>query len=227
MTIIDNRQPFRKTVMEPAQAPSETVEAASAKLASVSPEAVDTRSDILTEAERLFRTYGYSKTTVADIAKACRMSPANVYRFFSSKADINQAICERIIAADEQAALAIARLPLSGAERLKRLIVEMNRRSLENLLDHQKVHEMVMVALEERWEPIQAHVRRITELIAGLIEEGIAAGEFRPQNVNRAAQCVRMAMAPLRHPVLLAQCLGDAERAQPEEMADFVIAALR
>ena len=52
----------------------------------------------LSEAERLFRVYGYSKTTVADIADAARMSPANVYRFFASKSDINNAICERIIA---------------------------------------------------------------------------------------------------------------------------------
>ena len=42
----------------------------------------DTRERILVVAERLFRQIGYQKTTVADIAKELRMSPANVYRFF-------------------------------------------------------------------------------------------------------------------------------------------------
>ena len=42
----------------------------------------DTRERILVVAERLFRQLGYQKTTVADIAKELRMSPANVYRFF-------------------------------------------------------------------------------------------------------------------------------------------------
>ena len=42
----------------------------------------DTRERILAVAERLFRQIGYQKTTVADIAKELRMSPANVYRFF-------------------------------------------------------------------------------------------------------------------------------------------------
>ncbi|MGO6907884.1 helix-turn-helix domain-containing protein, partial [Rhizobium ruizarguesonis] len=37
---------------------------------------------ILDAAERLFRHYGYSKTTVADIARDLGMSPANIYRFF-------------------------------------------------------------------------------------------------------------------------------------------------
>ncbi len=45
----------------------------------------DTRERILVVAERLFRQIGYQKTTVGDIAKELRMSPANVYRFFESK----------------------------------------------------------------------------------------------------------------------------------------------
>uniref|UniRef100_UPI0013CDFB04 helix-turn-helix domain-containing protein n=1 Tax=Pseudomonas aeruginosa TaxID=287 RepID=UPI0013CDFB04 len=51
----------------------------------------DTRERILVVAERLFRQIGYQKTTVADIAKELRMSPANVYRFFDSKKSIHEA----------------------------------------------------------------------------------------------------------------------------------------
>src|SRR5262245_6748986 len=102
-----------------------------AKLAAMSREALETRRRILDEAERLFRVYGYSKTTVADIAEACRMSPANVYRFFASKSDVNNAICERIIAEDEEAMVGIAQLRLPASERLRRLIIELNRRSME------------------------------------------------------------------------------------------------
>ncbi len=42
-----------------------------------------TRARIADAAERLFRTLGYQKTAVADIARECGMSPANVYRFFA------------------------------------------------------------------------------------------------------------------------------------------------
>ena len=41
-------------------------------------------SRILDAAERLFKHYGYTKTNVADIARDLGMSPANIYRFFSS-----------------------------------------------------------------------------------------------------------------------------------------------
>ena len=50
----------------------------------------DTRDRILEVAERLFRVIGYQKTTVGDIAKELRMSPANVYRFFESKKAIHR-----------------------------------------------------------------------------------------------------------------------------------------
>ncbi len=199
----------------------------SAKLAALSLDALETRNQILVEAERLFRVYGYSKTTVADIAEACRMSPANVYRFFASKSAINNAICERIIAEDEEALTGIARLPLSASERLKRIVVELNRRSMQNFIDNKKVHEMVMVALEERWEAIRAHIHRVSDLVATVIQDGIAGGEFRQQDIKRAAECSCAAMAPLRHPVMLVQCMDDPEKPTPSEMADFIIQALK
>ena len=55
----------------------------------------DTRVRIMDAAEALFRRLGFGKTAVADIAAELRMSPANVYRFFSSKNAIVEAICQR------------------------------------------------------------------------------------------------------------------------------------
>ena len=56
----------------------------------------DTRERILVVAERLFRQIGYQKTTVADIAKELRMSPANVYRFFDSKKAIHEGVARAL-----------------------------------------------------------------------------------------------------------------------------------
>jgi AcrR family transcriptional regulator len=199
----------------------------SSRLATLSLEALETRSRILEEAERLFRVYGYSKTTVADIAQACRMSPANVYRFFTSKSAINNAICERLIAEDEEALKGIARLPIPASERITRLVVELNRRSVQNFIDNKKVHEMVMVALEERWEAIREHIHRTRDIFGTVIQDGIDSGEFRQQDVKRAAECACAAMAPLRHPVMLVQCMDDPDKPTPAEMAGFINQALK
>ena len=71
----------------------------------------DTRERILVVAERLFRQIGYQKTTVADIAKELRMSPANVYRFFDSKKSIHEGVARTLMGEVEVEAQRIAREP--------------------------------------------------------------------------------------------------------------------
>ena len=71
----------------------------------------DTRDRILEVAERLFRVIGYQKTTVGDIAKELRMSPANVYRFFESKKAIHQSVARALMGEVELEAQRIVARP--------------------------------------------------------------------------------------------------------------------
>ncbi len=189
----------------------------------------DTRTGILTEAERLFRIYGYTKTTVADIAKTCRMSPANVYRFFASKAAINEAICELWLVELETHVAGIARADVSARERLRRLLLEGHRFSQSRFLGESKVHEMVTVAMDEHWAVIQAHLQRITQWIARVIADGIRLGEFRDVDPEHAARLVHSATVSLFHPQLLDERTKKCAelRPEPEELVDFVLEALR
>jgi AcrR family transcriptional regulator len=194
---------------------------------SSAPASEDTRDRILTEAERLFRHYGYAKTTVADIAGACSMSPSNVYRFFASKSEINEAICARIIADLESRLRRIARGDAPAAERLRAFIVEMHGYTVRTLLDQKKVHEMVVVAMEEQWGAISAHIDCTRRLLQDIIVSGVESGEFTCTDARMAACCASAAIASLKHPVVVSQCMDDPNRPSPEEMADFLLLALR
>src|SRR5262252_2718460 len=74
---------------------------------------------IVDVAERLFRQLGFQKTTVADIARELSMSPANVYRFFAAKSEINAAVCRDILGKIEAEAEKIAMARGSAAQRLQ------------------------------------------------------------------------------------------------------------
>ncbi|KQV14144.1 TetR family transcriptional regulator [Rhizobium sp. Root1203] len=182
---------------------------------------------ILDAAERLFRHYGYSKTTVADIARDLGMSPANVYRFFASKVDIHQAICGRMLAASYQQAYDICHLPVSASERLGRFVRGQYQMTLDTMLDQEKVHEMVIVAIERDWHVIEKHVDSIHALIADVIREGIADGEFLDQDADVASRCFGAATINLCHPQMVAQCLAKTNRATVDELVDFAIRALK
>lgn len=182
---------------------------------------------ILDSAERLFRHYGYSKTTVADIARDLGMSPANIYRFFESKNEILQALCSRMLGTGHALALQIAALPLSAEERLRRYVETEHRLTVETMMDAQKVHEMVVVAIEQNWDVIDRHIDRLTDVVQKIIEDGIAAGEFPQQDARVAARCFGASIALLSHPQLVAQCLCKENRASPQELTDFAIRALK
>src|SRR6267142_5710364 len=137
----------------------------------------DTRERILVGAERLFRDIGYQKTTVADIAKVLRMSPANVYRFFDSKKAINEGVARRLMGGVEDAAQAIATRHDSAVSRLRELVTTVHRMNCERYIGDSKLHEMVAIAMEESWDVCVAHMERITGTIAEVIAEGAAKGE--------------------------------------------------
>jgi AcrR family transcriptional regulator len=182
---------------------------------------------ILDCAERLFRHYGYGKTNVADIARELGMSTANIYRFFASKVEIHQAVCGRMLATCYQLTYDACHGPGTASERLRRYVQAHHQWTRDTMLDQEKVHEMVVVAIERDWHVIEKHIERIRSLVAEVISEGIATGEFADQDPEIASRCFGAAIVTLCHPQMVAQCLAKENRAMPGELIEFAIKALK
>jgi len=185
----------------------------------------DTRERILVVAERLFRQIGYQKTTVADIAKELRMSPANVYRFFDSKKSIHEGVCRTLMGEVEDAAARIMQRPGSASERLREMIKTIHGMNSERYVGDSKLHEMVEVAMQESWDVCVAHMKLITETIGGVIAQGAASGEFEVADVGLAAFCTCHAMIGYFHPQMIAQMMNKPGPTI-DQMIDFVLAGL-
>jgi AcrR family transcriptional regulator len=185
----------------------------------------DTREKILVVAERLFRQIGYQKTTVADIAKELRMSPANVYRFFDSKKAIHEGVARTLMGEVEVEAQRIAQAAGPASVRLRELMKTVNRMNTERYVGDSKLHEMVEIAMQEDWDVCVAHMLLITETIGSVIAQGAATGEFEVADVPLAAMCACTGMMRFFHPQMIAQC---ATKPGPtiDQMIDFVIAGL-
>ena len=185
----------------------------------------DTRERILVVAERLFRQIGYQKTTVADIAKELRMSPANVYRFFDSKKSIHEGVARGLMGEVEVEAQRIARSEGPAAMRLRQMMTTINRMNTERYVGDSKLHEMVEIAMQEDWEVCVAHMELIGQIIGEVIAQGVASGEFEVEDLEVAALCACTAMMRFFHPQMIAQC---ATKPGPtiDQMIDFVVAGL-
>ena len=147
----------------------------------------------------------------------------------SSSPDAKRAIVETVarnlMSEVEEAAAAIARKPLPAAERLRELMTTVHHMNAERFVGDEKIHEMVYVAMTEKWNACEMHIDCLVGLIGALVAEGVVAGEFQVHDVRSAAGCSCMAMARFFNPVLIAQC---AHRPEPslEQMIDFVLAGL-
>jgi AcrR family transcriptional regulator len=179
----------------------------------------DTRARIVATAEALFRRIGFAKTTVADIAAELRMSPANVYRFFPSKAAIVQAICQRCLGELEEKVWAVARSRGPASQRLERLVLEILAYHKENLLEEQKVNDIVMVAMEEGWDAIMAHKEVQRTAVELILRDGIEAGEFEPVDPRETSALIMQSYVAFCHPVLIAEALQDGHNVENEAPA--------
>jgi AcrR family transcriptional regulator len=176
----------------------------------------DTRARIVEAAEMLFRRLGFAKTAVADIAGELGMSPANVYRFFPSKNAIVEAICQRCLAEVEDKAWAVARGRGSAADRIERMILEIFTYHRDNFIAEQRVHDMVLVAIEHSWDAIKVHKQAMHAALEALVRDGIAAGEFEVVDARETATVMMQSLIRYTHPLVIADCLKDHDDIEGE-----------
>ena len=186
----------------------------------------DQRAKIIATAERLFREIGFQKTTVADIARELRMSPANVYRFFGAKSEINGAVARQLMSEVEAAVEQIARSPEPASDRLRRMILANETMNAERYVADRKIHDMVEAAIVENWPIVDEHITFLEAMMERVIADGMASGEFAPGEPMVAARLVLAAFARFLHPRLVVEC---ADRPGPTsaQMIEFCLAALR
>jgi AcrR family transcriptional regulator len=170
--------------------------------------AEETRRRIEDTAEQLFRSMGYQKTAVADIARELGMSPANIYRFFASKSAINEAIAQRMLGGLEAEIWTIARSDLAPPERLASLLRTLHRRHLALFFAERRLHDMVTAAMAEHWGVVERFIQACVTAIRHVLMDGMAAGDFARGDAEAEAKAVKQAIIAFVHPVLIAECVG-------------------
>jgi len=104
----------------------------------------ETRERIMVKADELFRQFGFGKTTVTDIAAELAMSPANIYKFFSSKEAIIQASADRNLVALTEAVH--RHIAASGAalDRIEKVLLTVYRHTTDILRNERQVFKLMI-----------------------------------------------------------------------------------
>nr|WP_080725165.1 TetR/AcrR family transcriptional regulator [Neorhizobium galegae] len=187
------------------------------------------RERVLDVAEEHFRRIGYQKTSVADIASCLGMSSANVYRFFPSRAAINECICDRFVEQTIHLAAAVARQDAPAHDRLRRLFNLLYEERRRKLIQDKHVHDLIVAATTENWPIMSVHCSRLLTIVREIIEEGAEAGDLTVNDAVGAARSAMNAFSSFYHPVLVEARLREPEIARQDEVdqqINFILSAL-
>ncbi|MDX2274099.1 MAG: TetR/AcrR family transcriptional regulator [Hyphomonadaceae bacterium] len=165
-----------------------------------------TRDRILEAAMNRIKHYGYGKTTMAEIAADCSMSPGNIYRFFEAKIDIAEAMARKYNAERLASLAAITRnKTLPPGKKLRELLLSRLRESFEMFQASAKILEVANVLSTERPLFMNELLAQERVLISAIIEEGIATGEFAAGDAEFAAEMVQAATIKFSVPQMFSQ----------------------
>lgn len=185
----------------------------------------DTYQLIAEVAERLYRHFGFQKTTVGDIARELRMSPANVYRFFANKSDVNEAVCMSLLRKIEAEAERIAVSRDTAAQRIRNLIGAVKSTHLTQYMRDRKLYDLIEASITNKWASGRRHTERMTEILEQIIASGMASGEFSQGNATFVTRLINTACIRFRDPRLIVEHENEPEPTL-DQMIGFCIAAI-
>jgi len=138
----------------------------------------DKRERILRAAWQRIRQYGYSKTTVAEIATDAGIAKGTAYLYFRSKSDIMLALVEETNRRVQEELVAIGSRDGPVLERLREVMIHRVRTIAELVRRHPHGEEFVRSFKPEIVRRVESFVRSQGELAATLIREGNADGSL-------------------------------------------------
>ena len=181
---------------------------------------------ILDAAEGVLRRYGVAKTNVVDIARALGMSHANIYRYFPNKKALLDAVAARWLHAITNPLEGIvADQTRPAGERLAAWFDRLRTAKRGKMLADPELFRVYHTITEGAHRVVGAHVAKLLAQVECILEDGIAAGEFRSDlKPAAAARAFLLATAPFHHPALVVQ--DPATEDDAREVLQLLLAGL-
>jgi AcrR family transcriptional regulator len=185
-----------------------------------------TRARILSAAEKRFKHYGFTKTSIVDVASDCAMSHANVYRFFRNKTDLVDAIAGGWLEKSERVCRDVAARPLPAKQRLIDFVVELHRWKYREKVRGTRTHDLLTLASFNGRPFRTAHLGTLAGILAEIIEDGNRRGEFNVRDPLAFARIIQDATMKFCDPRLVEQYaeepLEDQARAVMQALIDGI-----
>jgi AcrR family transcriptional regulator len=149
------------------------------------------RERLLTAALELFTRKGYAATTVREIVAAAGVSKPVLYYYFKNKEGIYLDLMTEIYTLFQRILAGLAETEGTARERIDRFAIMI----FDGFVEHLKLMRLIYAIFfgppqGAPYFPQDQYFTTMLEVVAGLVEQGVAAGEFRPVDKGDAAWAV-------------------------------------
>jgi AcrR family transcriptional regulator len=185
------------------------------------------RQRILQAAEQRFKLYGYNKTTMAEIAKDCDMSAANLYRYFENKLAIGAALaCNCLNDNIENLQKIILDRELAPEAKLREFILANLDFTHTQWSETPRINEMVTAICHERTDIVDQHVQNKQALLITLLREGNQKGVFEVAEPEVTAEAILTANTLFSVPLLMPLFTREAFERKATNLASLLLQGL-
>ncbi|VAX17864.1 hypothetical protein MNBD_NITROSPINAE01-1056 [hydrothermal vent metagenome] len=185
------------------------------------------REKIKQAAIKRFSTYGFGKTTMAEIGCDCNMSAANLYNFYKNKQDIAAATVEDHFADEHRAYKEIARQTnLAPPEKIRAFVNKSIDITAGCVKTHDKIFELLEFISKERKDLIEAHIEQKKSILAEILAEGNRTGDFNVSNILQTAHAVLKAFVYFNYPAFMVNTPEEETREIANDVVDLILKGL-
>ena len=164
-----------------------------------------TAETILDTAEEVLRRFGPAKASVVDVARALDVSHGTVYRHFSSKAALRDAVTERWLARVSEPLEAVVARRGRASKRLHDWLVLLATTKQGMATGDPELFETFHELTLASREVVAAHVEHLADQLARIVADGMAEGEFAKGDPAVVGLAVLHATAKFHHPAHAAE----------------------
>lgn len=170
---------------------------------------------VLEAVEANVRRYGLERTRLVDVAKSVGVSHSALYKLFPDKQALLDQVSERWLLHMEGELQKVAARKTKASLKLREWLVALHQLKLKKVQSDPELYASFNAAASASRPFVQRHLQTNTEMLEGIVRQGIESGEFRAGSVPQIAQTLFNATLAFHHPKLV---LDNLDRDRLDEL---------
>lgn len=159
------------------------------------------RENILEVARNVFSRFGFTKTTMSDIADESRKGRRTIYSYFKSKEEIYLAVIQKEVDILKNSLSGVVSEPIKPKEKLKKYFT-IRMRSINELANY---YEAIKNTYRQNFSMIegirQSFDKKEIIMISNILNEGNKRNEFDIKDSELTAKTMNLALKGLEVPI--------------------------